>query len=66
MNNEFNTKPGFVEKRMKQMESILKGLKSELKQWEEYQPVNGMGKLAKHTRIFSLTKQINEIEKLKK
>ena len=63
MNNDFNTKPGFVEKRMAQFEAELKKLKAELKEWEEYQPVNNMGKLARQTKIESLTNQINNFKK---
>lgn len=63
MNKDFNTKPGFVEKRMAQFEAELKKLKAELKEWEEYQPVNNMGKLARQTKIESLTNQINNFKK---
>lgn len=63
MNKDFNTKPGFVEKRMAQLEAEIKKLKTELKEWEDYQPVNGMGSLARQTKIDSLKKQISEYEK---
>jgi hypothetical protein len=63
MNKDYNTKPGFVEKRMAQFEAELKKLKAELKEWDEYQPVNNMGKLARQTKIESITNQINNLNK---
>ena len=41
-------------------------LRNELEFWKGHTAVNGMGKLARQTRIESLTNQINEIENLKK
>ena len=37
-------------------------LKDELEYWNEYEPVNGMGKFARKTRIDSLTNQIRVLE----
>jgi DNA polymerase II small subunit/DNA polymerase delta subunit B len=52
------TKPGFVEKRMKQFTDRLEQLKTELKEWEDMVPVNNMGKWGRQTKIDSIKKQI--------
>jgi chaperonin cofactor prefoldin len=61
MNSEFKTKPGFVEKRMKQFTDRLEQLKSELKSWEDMIPVNNMGKLARQTKIDNLKSEIQSM-----
>jgi hypothetical protein len=39
-------------------------LRHSLEYWKGYEPVNGMGKFARKTRIDSLTNQINELDNL--
>jgi len=41
---------------------LLEQLKSDLKYWEDYQPVNLMGKLARQTKIDNIKYQIKDIE----
>ena len=41
----------------------LKKLKEELEYWQNYQPVNGMGKWARSVRVGSIESKINKIEK---
>lgn len=61
MNSDFKTKPGFVEKRMKQFTDRLEQLKTELKDWEDMIPVNNMGKLARQTKIDNLKSEIESM-----
>ncbi len=42
MNKDFNTKPGFVERRMAQLENEIQKLKAELNEWEGMAPVNAL------------------------
>ena len=42
--------------------STINELKSQLKYWENYEPVNNMGKYARQTKIDSLTEKIKSLE----
>jgi len=44
--------------------SKINELKKELKQWQEMEPVNGMGSFARQTKIDSIKTQIQELEDL--
>jgi len=61
MNSDFKTKPGFVEKRMKQFADRLEQLKTELKEWEDVVPVNNMGKWSRQTKIDNLKSEIESM-----
>ena len=53
---------GTIEIKQNKTMSTINELKSQLKYWEDYEPVNNMGKYARQTKIDNLTQRISDME----
>ena len=49
-------------KQNKTMSMTIAELKKQLEYWKNYEPVNGMGKYARQTKIDALTEKIKSLE----